>query len=292
MCHPHLVLPQPPTFLCADKDSCEALQTSDIDNPFDISHESPYNYVADKAYLSAAKSANKTATETCPADHPACGLQTTLREAKGKTCAQCYTRFRYTADIGAIYWRVFQIKKSCLAAGEACRNRTGCWCTTEGPKYYTGAEMGDDGLPKKGTENDDLCSPWAKAVCRRKAYKCVHKAADYVITTFQDYDINFCSLGTDDPECSGCVACTDPACLQVCACTRTRARSLSLPPSPSPSLPLPLPFPFPLPLPPSLPPSPLCPINLCTPSRCSQSSPASTNPKLQTPNREAGDPRV
>ena len=83
----------------ADKDSCEALQTSDIDDPFDVEHASPYTYVADKAFISAARSLNKTATESCPPEHPACGLQTTLREASGKTCEQCYTRFRYTADI-------------------------------------------------------------------------------------------------------------------------------------------------------------------------------------------------
>ena len=199
----------------ADKDSCEALQTSDIDDPFDVEHASPYTYVADKAFISAARSLNKTATESCPPEHPACGLQTTLREASGKTCEQCYTRFRYTADIGAIYWRVFQINKECIAPEQVCHNNTGCWCTTEAP-YYKGGEVDPD-VPsqvKKGTEDAKFCSPWAKAACRRKVYKCMHFPADYVMTTFQDYDIKFCSLGSDEKECSGCVACTDEQCQQ------------------------------------------------------------------------------
>jgi hypothetical protein len=200
---------------CTDKESCEALQTSDIDDPFDIEHSSPYNYVADKAFISAARSPNKTATESCPADHPACGLQTTLREAKGKTCEQCYTRFRYTADIGAIYWRVFQIKKECIAPEQPCHNNTACWCTTKAPYYKGGkVDLENPNRIKQGTEDPKYCSPWAKAACRRKVYKCMHFPADYVMTTFQDYDIKFCSVGSDDKDCSGCVACTDDRCQQ------------------------------------------------------------------------------
>ena len=90
-----------PTYIapnCHDKASCEALQTSDIDDPFEIQHSSPYNYIADKEWISKKRSSDNTATETCPEDHPACGLQTTLREAKGKACDKCYTRFRYVCD--------------------------------------------------------------------------------------------------------------------------------------------------------------------------------------------------
>jgi len=123
----------------ADKASCEALQTVDFDDPFDIAHESPYTYVSDIAYVSKARSPNNIATQTCPPEHPACGLQTTLREAKGKECKECYTRFRYTPDIGAIYWRVFQIKKLCIpeAQPQTCPglHNTGCWCTTSAPFY-------------------------------------------------------------------------------------------------------------------------------------------------------------
>ena len=67
----------------ADKASCEAVQTVDFDDPFDIAHESPYTYVSDIAYVSKARSPNNIATQTCPPEHPACGLQTTLREAAG-----------------------------------------------------------------------------------------------------------------------------------------------------------------------------------------------------------------
>ena len=197
---------------CWDQASCEALQTSDIDSPFEIEHSSPYNYIADEGIL--AKKRDSSSNKTCPADHPACGLQTTLREAKGKCKGGCKTRFRYTADIGAIYWSVFQVKKECLAAGEECKE-AGCWCTTESP-YYTGAKFNDpdDGMPDPNENDAAYCSPWARAACRRKAYKCMHYPADYVVTAFQDYDIRFCSMGSDEEECSGCVACTDVSCLK------------------------------------------------------------------------------
>jgi hypothetical protein len=205
----------------ADKASCEDLQTVDIDDPFEIEHASPYTYVSDVAYLSKARSLNETATKTCPPDHPACGLQTTLREAKDedgnmKACTQCYTRFRYTADIGAIYWRVFQIEKRCIPEGQTERcpdlNETGCWCTAKAPFYQGGKRDPKTQLPT--TDEPKYCSPWAKAACRRKVYKCMHFPADYVMTTFQDYDIKFCSIGSDNEICSGCVACTDERCQQ------------------------------------------------------------------------------
>ena len=197
---------------CWDQASCEALQTSDIDSPFEIEHSSPYNYIADEGIL--AKKRDSSSNKTCPADHPACGLQTTLREAKEKCKGGCKTRFRYTADIGAIYWSVFHVKKECLAGGEECKE-AGCWCTTEKP-YYIGAEFNDpdNGLPDLKNKNSSYCSPWARAACRREAYKCMHYVADYVVTAFQDYDIRFCSLGSDEKNCSGCVACTDVSCLK------------------------------------------------------------------------------
>lgn len=150
----------------------------DIDDPFDISHESPYTYVSDVAYLSKARSVDNVATQTCPPEHPACGLQTTLREAKGKECKECYTRFRYTPDIGAIYWRVFQIKKLCIpeAQPQTCPalHNTGCWCTTTSPFYQGGRRDPETDKPESPTVNEpQYCSPWAKAVCRRKVYKCV-----------------------------------------------------------------------------------------------------------------------
>ncbi len=40
----------------------------------------------------------------------------------------------------------------------------------------------------------------------------MHFAADYLTRTFQDYDIKFCSIGSDNETCSGCVACTDTLC--------------------------------------------------------------------------------
>jgi hypothetical protein len=40
----------------------------------------------------------------------------------------------------------------------------------------------------------------------------MHFPADYLTRTFQDYDIKFCSIGSDNETCSGCVACTDTRC--------------------------------------------------------------------------------
>jgi len=237
---------------CSDQESCEALQTDLYDDPFAIAHEPPYNYVADIAWISEqeqalASSGRRSGTEDgelepgsasagasvddgselerrerragevttttsaatttpspspsgkssgrkCPANQPACGLQTTIRRHEGE-CEECYTRFRYSADMGAIYWNIWQIEKKCVEEAGTCVNST-CNCTREAP-YYEGS-----------------CSVWAQSACRRKAYKCLHFPADYVVTTFQDYDIKFCSLGPDDPECSGCVACTDKNCIK------------------------------------------------------------------------------
>ncbi len=209
---------------CFDEDSCQNLQTNDIDDPFVMAHSSPYNYVTDVEYISAARSKDGKATEKCSIDDPACGLQTTLRESTSTTCENCYTRFRYTLDLGAIYFNVVQIQKKCIEPGQQCLNNSACWCTTSGvhqqdeslghQKYYIGAQMDDNKQPIVGTENDDFCSPWAKAACRRKAYKCLFPPADYISTTYIDYDIKFCTIGSDDPACSGCVACTHKQCQQ------------------------------------------------------------------------------
>jgi len=184
-----------PTFIapnCWDQETCENLQTNDFDDEFNISHESPYNYVADRAWLQRRRG-EQNVTD-CPPDHPACGLQTTIRLGKDE-CKDCYTRYRHSADIGAIYWDVWQIHKACVPEGGTCEPSQ-CHCIKDAP-YYEGN-----------------CSSWAKAACRRKAYKCVHFPADYVITTFQDYDIMFCSLGNDDPACEGCVACQNTSCIK------------------------------------------------------------------------------
>eukprot|EP00960_Hanusia_phi_P063805 765577-Hanusia_phi.AAC.3 len=154
---------------------------------------------------------------SCPADVPACGLQTTLRNATDangnpKQCDQCYTRFRYSADIGAIYWNIWQIQKKCVEAGTPCNN-TACYCTVD-PPYYQGELRIPDGNGGYTIETGpQYCSVWAKSACRRKVYKCVFHLADYVVTTFQDYEIKFCSIGPDTPECSGCVACKNDDCL-------------------------------------------------------------------------------
>jgi len=185
-----------PTFIapnCWDQESCEALQTDEYDDPFAIAHEPPYNYVADVNFLDRMSDVPEASAKKCTADQPACGLQTSIRRHEGD-CEQCYTRFRYSADMGAIYWNIWQIQKACVTPGETCTPYQ-CNCTREDP-YYEG----------------EHCSVWAKAACRRKAYKCEHFPADYVVTTFQDYDIKFCSLGSDDVRCAGCVACTHRAC--------------------------------------------------------------------------------
>jgi hypothetical protein len=93
--------------------------------------------------------------------------------------------------------------RECIRAGDPpCTNQT-CYCTTKAPFYS----------PQDSAAGGEVCSPWAKAACRRKVFKCLHKHSDYVVTSYQDYDIQFCSLGTGTPECEGCVACTDRACL-------------------------------------------------------------------------------
>eukprot|EP00282_Hemiselmis_andersenii_P029824 CAMPEP_0169451566 /NCGR_PEP_ID=MMETSP1042-20121227/13766_1 /TAXON_ID=464988 /ORGANISM="Hemiselmis andersenii, Strain CCMP1180" /LENGTH=393 /DNA_ID=CAMNT_0009563487 /DNA_START=55 /DNA_END=1232 /DNA_ORIENTATION=+ len=208
---------------CWDQETCEALQTGPYDNSFDVYHDMPYAYVSDVGWVvdEAVKAGQAPTPEgfvqqagallpnqlgpsgKCPAGHPACGLQTYLREGVDEDCVSCYRRYRYSADLGAIYWKIFQIHKKCLKASDPpCQNQT-CYCTTDAPYYYP------QDNPNTGEE---YCSSWAKAACRRKVYKCLHKHSDYVVTSYQDYDIMFCSLGTDQPECDGCVACTDRAC--------------------------------------------------------------------------------
>jgi len=141
----------------------------------------------------------------------------TRREAKHangqhRDCEQCYTRFRYSADIGAIYWNVWQIQKKCVEPGTPCNN-TACYCTVDAP-YYQGELHIPDGNGGYTIQNgSQYCSVWAKSACRRKVFKCVFHLADYVVTTFQDYEIKFCSIGPDTPECSGCVACKHDDCL-------------------------------------------------------------------------------
>ena len=126
-------------------------------------------------------------------------MQTTLREGTAR-CAACKTRFRHSVDRGALLWSIWQIKKECIAVGDECAPSR-CYCTDTAP-YYSEE-------PKAGA-----CSTHAKAVCRRKAFKCKYPSADYVVMAYEDYDILFCTVGAEDalPQCRGCVACTDPAC--------------------------------------------------------------------------------
>ncbi|EKX38518.1 hypothetical protein GUITHDRAFT_165177 [Guillardia theta CCMP2712] len=205
-----------PTFIapnCWDQQSCSNLQTDPYDDAFNMSHQQPYDYVGNIAYIGELTNTSLS----CPADVPACGLQTTLREAKHangqhRDCEQCYTRFRYSADIGAIYWNVWQIQKKCVEPGTPCNN-TACYCTVDAP-YYQGELHIPDGNGGYTIQNgSQYCSVWAKSACRRKVFKCVFHLADYVVTTFQDYEIKFCSIGPDTPECSGCVACKHDDCL-------------------------------------------------------------------------------
>jgi hypothetical protein len=162
---------------CWDQESCEALQSSAYDNEFVVSHSFPYAYVGDVKWLvdKGAESADTSAaaylatagsnlasylnltTGSCPKDHPACGLQTYLTRGTDDTCKGCYRRYRYSADIAATYWNVFQVHKKCIKPNEPDCEDSICVCSTEDPWY-------------KGT-----CSNWAKAACRRRAYKCMHQ---------------------------------------------------------------------------------------------------------------------
>ena len=76
--------------------------------------------------------------------------------------------FSYTADIGAIYWRVFQIKKECIAAGQECANNTGCWCTTEAPYYQGGVrDHATDGPVPDSDPKNEFCSVRRISGCSR-----------------------------------------------------------------------------------------------------------------------------
>lgn len=209
---------------CWDQASCEALRTAPFDSKFDVSHKMPYGYVADVKWLvKQGASATPAGSEAsflasggsqlaplvdgkgnCPANHPACGLQTYLRRGSDDSCIGCYRRYRYSPDIAASYWNVLQVHKMCLRKGDAPCINSSCACTDTAPWYRS-----RDSNNQPGGE----CSHWAKAACRRLVYKCMHQPSDYVVTTFQDYDIKFCSIGTDDERCKGCVACTEPSCL-------------------------------------------------------------------------------
>ena len=68
--------------------------------------------------------------------------------------------------------------------GETCVNST-CTCTQSSP-YYSGT-----------------CSHWARGVCRRKMYLCYYPPTDFIWRNYSDYDILFCSIGTDVPACTG-----------------------------------------------------------------------------------------
>ncbi|KAJ1493668.1 hypothetical protein T484DRAFT_2694861 [Baffinella frigidus] len=71
---------------CWDQASCEALQTGNYDDPHNLSHSSPYDYVSEPTWTSRQLS-GMNATE-CPPDEPACALQTTLREGTAE-CSEC-----------------------------------------------------------------------------------------------------------------------------------------------------------------------------------------------------------
>lgn len=72
----------------------------------------------------------------------------------------------------------------------------------------------------RGVHGDaDLSGMCARRVPRWPArvhtgYRCGGVAEREHVGGCQDYDIKFCSLGPDDPECSGCVACTDKNCIK------------------------------------------------------------------------------
>ena len=103
---------------CWDADTCNALATSSFDDNFDIFHTTPYTYVADAAYgisnnnnnnLTISPEASPSLAEfvdaylsddnssdgpACPANYPACGLQTTIIQGDN-SCDQCKTNFRW-----------------------------------------------------------------------------------------------------------------------------------------------------------------------------------------------------
>jgi len=181
---------------CWDQASCEALQTGNYDDPHNLSHSSPYDYVSEPTWTSRLSGMNAT---ECPPDEPACALQTTLREGTAE-CSECRTRFRHSVDRAALFWSVWQIEKECVAEGAPKCVPSKCRCTTDEP-FYTEVPEG-------------ACSNFAKATCRRQAYRCIYSPADYLVTAYEDYDIVLCTVGEGLPQCKHCVACTDPACLQ------------------------------------------------------------------------------
>jgi hypothetical protein len=99
---------------------------------------------------------------------------------------------RYSLDLGAFYFNILQISKSCVPPGETCANTT-CMCTQTSP-YFSGT-----------------CSHWARGACRRKMYLCYYPPTDFIWRNYSDYDILFCSIGTDDPSCNGTLP-SPPSC--------------------------------------------------------------------------------